>query len=52
MSATWAKRSSKGHDYASTARALETLIPIDILGLRENRQRYGMLTNQAGGTHR
>ncbi|MCF2869525.1 glycine cleavage system aminomethyltransferase GcvT [Octadecabacter sp. G9-8] len=39
----------KGADYATAASALETLIPVDILGLRENRQRYGFFTNDAGG---
>lgn len=31
------------------ALALERLIPVDILGLKEGRQRYGFLTNDAGG---
>ncbi|MEM7616132.1 MAG: glycine cleavage system aminomethyltransferase GcvT [Pseudomonadota bacterium] len=31
------------------AEALEDLIPVDILGLAEGRQRYGMFTNDAGG---
>ena len=31
------------------ARALETLVPVDVLGLKENRQRYGIFTNDAGG---
>jgi aminomethyltransferase len=31
------------------ARALETLLPADILGLPAGRQRYTMLTNDAGG---
>lgn len=30
-------------------KALEALIPADICGLREGRQRYGLLTNEAGG---
>ena len=34
---------------ASAAAALETLIPVDIIGLTENRQRYGMFTNDQGG---
>jgi len=38
-----------GADYAAAAAGLETLIPVDILGLQENRQRYGLLTNAAGG---
>ena len=39
----------KGQKYDSAALALETLIPIDILTLGENRQRYGFLTNAEGG---
>ncbi len=39
----------KGADYAAAAAALETLIPVDILGLSENRQRYGFFTNDTGG---
>lgn len=39
----------KGPDYATSAAALERLIPVDILGLKEGRQRYGFLTNDAGG---
>jgi aminomethyltransferase len=31
------------------ARALETLMPIDVLGLEAGRQRYGFFTNTAGG---
>ncbi|GGA09307.1 glycine cleavage system aminomethyltransferase GcvT [Neptunicoccus cionae] len=31
------------------ARALESLIPMDVLGLKDGRQRYGMLTNDQGG---
>ena len=38
-----------GADYAAAARALETLIPVDILGLAENRQRYGLFTRDDGG---
>ncbi len=38
-----------GAAYEMLAKALEALIPIDILGLGENRQRYGFLTNDAGG---
>ncbi len=33
----------------NAARALETLMPADIVGLREGRQRYGLLTDEAGG---
>jgi aminomethyltransferase len=38
-----------GADYADAAKALERLIPVDIVDLPENRQRYGFLTNAAGG---
>jgi aminomethyltransferase len=31
------------------ARALESLIPVDILGLKEGRQRYGFFTQEDGG---
>ena len=31
------------------AEALETLVPVDLLGLAENAQVYGLLTNEAGG---
>src|SRR5206468_3075068 len=34
---------------ADAARALETLLPADILGLPAGRQRYTMLTNVGGG---
>ena len=30
-------------------RALESLVPVDVLGLGANRQRYGFFTNAAGG---
>jgi aminomethyltransferase len=39
----------EGPDYSVAARALERLIPVDILGLGENRQRYGFFTNDTGG---
>ncbi len=39
----------KGADYKTAATALETLIPVDILGLGPDRQRYGFFTNDAGG---
>ena len=38
-----------GGDLADVARALEALLPIDVLGLKPNRQRYGLFTNEAGG---
>ena len=31
------------------ARALETLVPIDVIGIDEGRQRYALFTNAAGG---
>jgi aminomethyltransferase len=31
------------------AAALETLVPVDIVGLAENKQRYALFTNDAGG---
>ncbi|CAA2104882.1 Aminomethyltransferase [Methylobacterium bullatum] len=34
---------------ADLARALETLLPIDVLGLAPGRQRYGFLTGETGG---
>jgi aminomethyltransferase len=34
---------------ADAARALETLVPADVLGLGEGRQRYALFTNPAGG---
>ncbi|MCA8881087.1 MAG: glycine cleavage system aminomethyltransferase GcvT [Rhodobacteraceae bacterium] len=36
-------------DAHDAARALETLVPADILGLAEGRQRYGLFTNDTGG---
>lgn len=36
-------------DLGEAARALEALIPTDIVGLAPGRQRYGFLTNEAGG---
>lgn len=39
----------RGADYATAANALEQLIPIDILGLKQDRQRYGFFTNDTGG---
>jgi len=40
---------ARSGDVADAARALETLVPVDLLGLGEGRQRYGMFTNDAGG---
>ena len=36
-------------DLAEAARALETLVPVDVLGLKEGRQRYALFTNDQGG---
>ena len=36
-------------DVADAARAFETLVPVNILGLGENRQRYALFTNDQGG---
>ena len=35
--------------YADAALAMETLVPVDLLGLGKNRQRYGFFTNDQGG---
>lgn len=39
----------RGPDFETAARALESLIPMNVLGLSEGRQRYGMLTSDSGG---
>jgi aminomethyltransferase len=38
-----------GPDHATTARALETLVPADILNLKPGRQRYTQLVDDEGG---
>jgi aminomethyltransferase len=38
-----------GADWEAVARAFETLVPMDVLGLEDGRQRYGFFTNEAGG---
>lgn len=38
-----------GADYATIAQAFEALVPMDVLGLPQERQRYGLFTNDAGG---
>ena len=38
-----------GPDHETTARALETLVPADILGLKPGRQRYTQLLDENGG---
>ena len=35
--------------YEDAATALETLVPVDILGLKDGRQRYGFFTDENGG---
>ncbi|NEY90378.1 glycine cleavage system aminomethyltransferase GcvT [Rhodobacteraceae bacterium KMS-5] len=35
--------------YADTARAFEALMPVDVLGVKPGRQRYGLFTNAEGG---
>ncbi|SFD51604.1 aminomethyltransferase [Sulfitobacter brevis] len=35
--------------WESVALAFETLVPMDVLGLEDRRQRYGFFTNEAGG---
>jgi len=39
----------KSGDAADAARALEALVPVDVLGLKEGRQRYALFTDEAGG---
>lgn len=39
----------RGPSFEAAALALEALVPVDILGLAPDRQRYGFLTNSAGG---
>jgi aminomethyltransferase len=39
----------KSGDMTEAAAALERLVPMDVAGLAEGRQRYGLFTNEAGG---
>ncbi len=39
----------KSGSVPDAALALEALMPVDVLGLEENRQRYGFFTNETGG---
>jgi aminomethyltransferase len=39
----------RGASFEAVATAFETLVPMDVLGLGEGRQRYGLFTNEAGG---
>ncbi|WP_011425502.1 glycine cleavage system aminomethyltransferase GcvT [Rhizobium etli] len=41
-------KAKSGH-YEDAALALESLVPVDILGLAEGRQRYGFFTDDTGG---
>ncbi|WP_299737823.1 glycine cleavage system aminomethyltransferase GcvT [uncultured Roseobacter sp.] len=38
-----------GPSWEAVALAFETLVPMDVLGLADGRQRYGLFTNEAGG---
>lgn len=40
---------SRGGDAADAAAALESVVPVDLLGLATGRQRYAVLTNDKGG---
>ena len=40
---------AKRGDLDEAARALERLVPVDVLGLAVGRQRYAFFTNEAGG---
>ncbi|HET9069003.1 MAG TPA: glycine cleavage system aminomethyltransferase GcvT [Amaricoccus sp.] len=40
---------ARSGDVADAARALEALVPVDIVGLAPGRQRYGFFTDDAGG---
>ncbi|MFD1326602.1 glycine cleavage system aminomethyltransferase GcvT [Mycoplana ramosa] len=40
---------ARSGDNADAARALEALVPVDVLGIAEGRQRYALFTNDAGG---
>ena len=39
----------RGNDFKQTAKALETLIPMEVETLKVDRQRYGFFTNSTGG---
>ncbi|MFB0941451.1 MAG: glycine cleavage system aminomethyltransferase GcvT, partial [Paracoccaceae bacterium] len=39
----------RGRSYDAVARALEALLPVDILNLPRGRQRYGFFTTPQGG---
>ncbi len=40
---------ARSGDVADAARALEAITPVDVLGLKPGRQRYGLFTNGKGG---
>lgn len=40
---------AKSGEVADAARALEALVPVDLVGLAEGRQRYGFFTDEGGG---
>lgn len=40
---------AKSGNTQDAARALEALVPVDVLGLQLDRQRYGFFTNETGG---
>ncbi|WP_394690702.1 glycine cleavage system aminomethyltransferase GcvT [Hoeflea sp.] len=40
---------AKSGDTADAARALEAITPVDVMGLKPGRQRYGLFTNDQGG---
>lgn len=40
---------ARSGDPAEAALALERIMPVDVLGLADGRQRYGLFTNEAGG---
>lgn len=39
----------RGKSYEHTALALERIIPVDVMSLKQGRQRYGFFTNDTGG---
>ena len=39
----------RGESYEAVARAFESLVPMDVLGLDQGKQRYGLFTNDDGG---
>lgn len=40
---------AKSGDNADAAKALETLVPVDVLGIAPGRQRYALFTSETGG---